>query len=83
MFFADICRRERCPVSFVGEVTGDGYMSLVEDSYTDKYLNRTERLKPETKPKLPFDLHLEAVLGMYTILESINQSSLLIPKPVY
>ena len=65
-FFADICRRERCPVSFVGEVTGDGFMSLVEDSYTDKYLNRTERLKPETKSKLPFDLHLEAVLGMYT-----------------
>ncbi|KAJ8732764.1 hypothetical protein PYW07_015363 [Mythimna separata] len=59
----DICRRERCPVSFVGEVTGDGYMSLVEDSYTDKYLNRAERLKPETKSKLPFDLHLEAVLG--------------------
>ncbi|KAJ8732017.1 hypothetical protein PYW08_014747 [Mythimna loreyi] len=59
----DICRRERCPVSFVGEVTGDGFMSLVEDSYTDKYLDRTERLKPETKSKLPFDLHLEAVLG--------------------
>ncbi|XP_022815968.1 phosphoribosylformylglycinamidine synthase [Spodoptera litura] len=59
----DICRRERCPVSFVGEVTGDGYMSLVEDSYTDKYLDRNERLKPDIKSKMPYDLHLEAVLG--------------------
>ncbi|XP_021194118.3 phosphoribosylformylglycinamidine synthase [Helicoverpa armigera] len=59
----DICRRERCPVSFVGEVTGDGYMSLVEDAYTNKYLNRNERLKPETQSKMPYDLHLEAVLG--------------------
>ncbi|XP_026328258.1 phosphoribosylformylglycinamidine synthase [Hyposmocoma kahamanoa] len=59
----DLCSRERCPVSFVGEVTGDGYMSLVEDSLNPKYLNRNERVKPETKSKLPYDLHLEAVLG--------------------
>lgn len=61
--FSEICRRERCPVSFVGEVTGDGYMSLIEDKYTDVYLNRADRLKPEIKSKLPYDLHLEAVLG--------------------
>lgn len=59
----EICRRERCPVSFVGEVTGDGYMSLIEDSYTEKFLDRSERLKLESKSKLPYDLHLEAVLG--------------------
>ncbi|XP_063839652.1 phosphoribosylformylglycinamidine synthase [Ostrinia nubilalis] len=59
----EICRRERCPVSFVGEVTGDGFMSLVEDSFTDKYLDRATRLKPESSSKVPYDLHLEAVLG--------------------
>ncbi|XP_031769587.2 phosphoribosylformylglycinamidine synthase [Galleria mellonella] len=59
----EICRRERCPVSFVGEVTGDGYMSLIEDSFSNKYLNRNDRLKPEIKSKMPYDLHLEAVLG--------------------
>nr|XP_032511020.1 phosphoribosylformylglycinamidine synthase isoform X1 [Danaus plexippus plexippus] len=58
-----ICRRERCPVSFVGEVTGDGFMSLVEDKYNNEYLNRNNRLKPEIKSKMPYDLHLEAVLG--------------------
>ncbi|XP_013141308.1 PREDICTED: phosphoribosylformylglycinamidine synthase [Papilio polytes] len=59
----DICRRERCPVSFVGEVTGDGYMSLVEDSYKEVHIPRENRLKPEIKSKLPYDLHLDAVLG--------------------
>ncbi|KAJ0179869.1 hypothetical protein K1T71_004460 [Dendrolimus kikuchii] len=59
----EICRRERCPVSFVGEVTGDGYMSLIEDSFTNKYLDRNERLSPNNRSKLPYDLHLEAVLG--------------------
>ncbi|XP_026485781.2 phosphoribosylformylglycinamidine synthase [Vanessa tameamea] len=59
----EICRRERCPVSFVGEVTGDGYMTLVEDGYNEVYLSRSNRLKPDIKAKLPYDLHLEAVLG--------------------
>lgn len=59
----EICQRERCPVSFVGEVTGDGYMSLVEDSYNEVYLDRSNRVKPDVKSKLPYDLHLEAVLG--------------------
>lgn len=63
IIFSEICKRERCPVSFVGEVTGDGYMSLVEESYSDKVIGRDARLKPEMKSKLPFDLHLEAVLG--------------------
>ncbi|KAL4706552.1 hypothetical protein ACJJTC_015750 [Scirpophaga incertulas] len=58
-----ICQRERCPVSFVGEVTGDGFMSLVEDSYSNQYLDRQSRVKPDIKKKLPYDLHLEAVLG--------------------
>ncbi|CAG4937766.1 unnamed protein product [Colias eurytheme] len=59
----EICRRERCPVSFVGEVTGDGYMSLVEDSYNDAYIQRSDRQKPDIASKMPYDLHLEAVLG--------------------
>ncbi|XP_073951464.1 phosphoribosylformylglycinamidine synthase [Choristoneura fumiferana] len=59
----ELCQRERCPVSFVGEVTGDGYMSLVEGKFSENYLNRSERQKPEIQTKLPYDLHLEAVLG--------------------
>ncbi|XP_023939163.2 phosphoribosylformylglycinamidine synthase [Bicyclus anynana] len=59
----EICRRERCPVSFVGEVTGDGCMSLVEDKYKESYLDSAGRLRTELKCNLPYNLHLEAVLG--------------------
>lgn len=43
-------------------------MSLVEDSYSEKYLDRTERLREANKSKLPYDLHLEAVLGMSSLM---------------
>lgn len=49
----------------MGEVTGDGYMTLVEDSFNEKYINRKERVNPQVKSKIPYDLHLEAVLGIY------------------
>ena len=32
---ASICKRERCPVAFVGEVTGDGRVVLVETDHVD------------------------------------------------
>ncbi|XP_018331646.2 phosphoribosylformylglycinamidine synthase [Agrilus planipennis] len=43
-----ICERERCPVNFVGEVTGDGKVVLSLDL---------------EKTKIPFNLELEHVLG--------------------
>lgn len=27
-FLAQVCRREKCPVDFVGEITGDGRVSV-------------------------------------------------------
>lgn len=55
-------------MSFVGEVTGDGYMSLIEDAFKDSYLMRSDRQKPNVVEKMPYDLHLEAVLGMIQIV---------------
>ncbi|GAB6025567.1 hypothetical protein CHUAL_011298 [Chamberlinius hualienensis] len=52
----NICMREKCPVSFVGEITGDGKVILVEG-------------KREDSPKVgngvvhPVNLDLECVLG--------------------
>lgn len=58
----NICNRERCPINFVGIVTGNGYVSLVEDSIknADKYMDRKAR---DSWGPVPFDLHLDAVLG--------------------
>lgn len=48
-----ICRRERCPINFVGEVTGTGKVVLATD---------------ETESVIPFNLELEHVLGSYILV---------------
>ncbi|KAH8404357.1 hypothetical protein KR222_004912 [Zaprionus bogoriensis] len=58
-----ICARERCPISFVGVVTGDGRVTLVEHAAPrdmEQALRQTS-LKPYGPP--PFDLELSHVLG--------------------
>lgn len=61
-----ICARERCPISFVGVVTGDGFVTLVEsEADFEKYLNSQAliRKKGATKTAVPFDMHLKDILG--------------------
>ncbi|XP_039478859.2 phosphoribosylformylglycinamidine synthase [Drosophila santomea] len=56
-----ICRRERCPISFVGVVTGDGRVTLLEKSAPkdlEQALNESNRSAVS-----PFDLELKYVLG--------------------
>lgn len=52
-----ICIRERCPISFVGIVNGNGYVTLVE-SHAD--FENYESITTETSP---FNMHLKDVLG--------------------
>lgn len=60
-FLEEICARERCPISFVGFVTGEGYVTLIESGTDlDKYASRETR---DTWGDLPFDMHLKEVLG--------------------
>uniref|UniRef100_A0A1L8DXU7 Phosphoribosylformylglycinamidine synthase n=1 Tax=Nyssomyia neivai TaxID=330878 RepID=A0A1L8DXU7_9DIPT len=55
----EICLRERCPISFVGVVTGNGYVTLLEEEANfNKYMERDNL--PTNRP---FDLHLRDVLG--------------------
>lgn len=60
-----ICARERCPILFVGVVTGDGYVTLVEsEANFEKYLNETtEKRKRTQQTNVPFDMHLKDILG--------------------
>lgn len=54
-----ICERERCPINFVGVVTGNGHVTLLEETADfDKALNRDE-----ISTNAPFDMHLKDVLG--------------------
>jgi phosphoribosylformylglycinamidine synthase len=45
--FLSLCRREKVPCAFIGEITGDGYIVLHD----------------ETDGSIPVNLHLEKVLG--------------------
>ncbi|XP_043644663.1 phosphoribosylformylglycinamidine synthase [Drosophila teissieri] len=56
-----ICRRERCPISFVGVVTGDGRVTLLEKPAPkdlEQALNESS-----SSAVSPFDLELKYVLG--------------------
>ncbi|KAH8375088.1 hypothetical protein KR093_003699 [Drosophila rubida] len=58
-----ICARERCPISFVGVVTGDGKVTLVEQAAPK---DMKEALQQNARTKYgaaPFDLELSHVLG--------------------
>nr|XP_054754771.1 phosphoribosylformylglycinamidine synthase-like isoform X2 [Lytechinus pictus] len=65
---SDICRRERCPVCFVGEITGDGKICLEEEKHemTNGGGGGDADHSPTKKSRTvsyPVDLDLEWVLG--------------------
>uniref|UniRef100_A0A8C5DK69 Phosphoribosylformylglycinamidine synthase n=1 Tax=Gouania willdenowi TaxID=441366 RepID=A0A8C5DK69_GOUWI len=53
-FLQRVCQREKCPVDFVGNITGDGKIVLVDDE-----ASRGEQVEG----RHPVDLQLEWVLG--------------------
>ncbi|XP_071978907.1 phosphoribosylformylglycinamidine synthase isoform X2 [Engystomops pustulosus] len=56
-FLRSVCRRERSPVDFVGKITGDGRIVLVNGSENNPVPDRSDR------NCVPVDLELEWVLG--------------------
>ncbi|XP_061680318.1 phosphoribosylformylglycinamidine synthase [Syngnathoides biaculeatus] len=54
-FLERVCQREKCPVDFVGNISGDGKIVLVDDENTGG--------EPIIKGRHPVDLQLEWVLG--------------------
>lgn len=55
----EICERERCPINFVGVVTGNGFVTLIEEKADfDKFIDRKS-----ISSKVPFDMNLKDVLG--------------------
>lgn len=59
----EICNRERCPICFVGIVTGDGRVTLIESNATDLTAALKSDFRNFLKSPLPFDLELKHVLG--------------------
>ncbi|XP_038668127.1 phosphoribosylformylglycinamidine synthase [Scyliorhinus canicula] len=57
-FLRAVCGREKCPVDFVGKITGDGKIVLVDDRNTAGKSEVTQQ-----SATCPVDLKLEWVLG--------------------
>lgn len=55
----DICDREKCPINFVGIVTGNGNVTLIEQQADFKKFMDRENIPKE----VPFDMDLRYVLG--------------------
>ncbi|XP_066592110.1 phosphoribosylformylglycinamidine synthase isoform X2 [Prorops nasuta] len=79
-----IAHREKCPLNFVGTVTGNGkiILSEEEDCDADKYLAQAE----DTSLRHPVDLELEFILGKMPSktfdlkTESVQRKPLILPE---
>ena len=62
-----MCRREKCPVSFVGVVTGDGRIRLdarlAGDADAASPEKKRTKMDDDASLDFPVDLELECVLG--------------------
>ncbi|XP_064637394.1 phosphoribosylformylglycinamidine synthase-like [Lineus longissimus] len=58
-----ICSRERCPVSFVGQITGDGKIRLEGELHSNDTADYDSGKKARTDIAYPVDLELDCVLG--------------------
>ncbi|XP_075687052.1 phosphoribosylformylglycinamidine synthase isoform X2 [Rhinoderma darwinii] len=75
-FLQSVCRRERSPVDFVGKITGDGRIVLVNGSERDPVPDHGDR------NVVPVDLELEWVLGKMPRKEFVLNRVTPILKPL-
>ena len=68
-FFEELCARERCPVAFIGEATGDGQLVLEDDYFHDRPIDMDIRVLLGKPPRMVRD-----VKRVKTKHESLNLS---------
>ncbi|KAB1266424.1 Phosphoribosylformylglycinamidine synthase, partial [Camelus dromedarius] len=80
-FLSRVSARERCPVCFVGTITGDRRIVLVDDrEFPGKRSDEGDA--PPTPPSNPVDLDLDWVLGKMPQKEFFLQRSLPVLQPL-
>ncbi|XP_004398519.1 PREDICTED: phosphoribosylformylglycinamidine synthase [Odobenus rosmarus divergens] len=80
-FLGRVSARERCPASFVGTITGDRRIVLVDDRECPVGRNGQKDGPPLSSPT-PVDLELDWVLGKMPRKEFFLQRSLPVLKPL-
>lgn len=94
--FEDLCKREKVPYSFIGEITGDGYIILHDENDGSTPVNldlekvlgdmpqktfRLERIEPKLEPlKLPDGITVKDALERVLRLVSVGSKRFLTNK---
>ena len=55
-FFEELCARERCPVAFIGEATGDGRLVLDDDYFHDSPIDMDVKVLLGKPPRMVRDV---------------------------
>jgi len=55
-FFEELCARERCPVAFIGEATGDGRLVLTDAHFGDKPIDMDVKVLLGKPPRMVRDV---------------------------
>ncbi len=55
-FFEELCARERCPVAFIGEATGDGQLVLEDEYFHDRPIDMDIRVLLGKPPRMVRDV---------------------------
>jgi phosphoribosylformylglycinamidine synthase len=58
--FEDLCRRERCPVAFIGKATGDGRLVLEDAHFADRPIDMDIRVLLGKPPRMLRDVTRDA-----------------------
>ena len=94
--FEELCKREKVPFSFIGQITGDGYIVLHDENDGSAPVNldlekilgdmpqktfKLERIEPSLKPlKLPGDITVRDALDRVLRLVSVGSKRFLTNK---
>ena len=71
-FFEELCRRERCPVAFIGVATGDGRLVLNDAHFGDRPIDMDIRVLLGKPPRMVRDVRRTAKKPTKTNFEGVR-----------
>lgn len=70
--FAEICRRERCPMAVIGRTTGDGRLVLHDETFGNRPIDMDLRILLRRPPRLRRNVHRRSEIHPPLQLESVS-----------
>lgn len=71
-FFEELCKRERCPVAFIGVATGDGQLVLEDEHFGDKPIDMDIKVLLGKPPRMIRDVKRRTTKTTPTCFEGVK-----------